>query len=744
MNKTLRLIIQEIDNAKDLNAALNGMAQRIIEITNAEACSVFIVDTTRKNYVLLATAGLPKEFINKLHINLSDGLVGDVGIRGEPINIADTLAHPKFCHYHTATKKPYRAFLGVPIMHKKNLLGVLAIQKQEPHLFDESAQALLLTLSIHAAEIIAFAKATGNTAELAKSKEHAFFQGIPSVNGIGIGKMMVMPAQDTLNLNQELCFNNCADKITLFETALEAVRNEISTLQQNWAQKINSAEYELFSSYITILTSQDLKIAVIKEIQNGTPIQNAIKITFGKWQQLLQTADDAYLRERSEDILDLGRRILKHLQPKKTDQSNLIDYPNETILVGENITAADLIEVPIKKLSGIISFSGSHTSHAAILARSLGIPTVMGLKDCTLQQLENQEAILDGYHGQVYIAPSKKLLQEFSNLATQERKLYAELNELRDLPAKTRDGYYMPLLINAGLPAEIEHALKIGIQGIGLYRTEIPFMTHDYFPTENEQYLVYRDILQQSAPRTVVMRTLDAGGDKQLPYLQIDEPNPSLGWRGIRITLDHPEILLIQIRAMLRANQDFKNLHILLPMISDVSEVKQVLKLIKQAHTELLTENINIGALPKIGVMIEIPSTIYQIKKLAALVDFFSVGSNDLTQYLLAVDRQNDRVADIYDSLHPAVLKALAQIVKSAHKARKTVSICGEIAGDPHAAILLLAMGFDALSMNANQLLKVKYQIRNFTMKSAKKLLSAVLQMDDQTAIRSYLLANIS
>ena len=735
MNRMLRLIIQEITNAKNLSNALNSMTQKVAEIINAEACSVFIVDSKREDYMLLATTGLPKKYIHKLHLDLSDGLVGLVGKRRVPVNIADTLAHPKFCHYDMKTKKPYRAFLGVPIIQKKKLLGVLTVQKNESHNFDENAEALLLTLAIHVAEIIAFAKASSDAIELPKEVGNCIFQGVQVVNGIGIGKAVVVPA----NVNYKVACDDCQDfehEIAAFKKALEKVCQEINALQQNWATKTNNVEYDLLNSYIEILTSKDLTDVVIQEVNKGNSASIAVERAFQKWSLSLQKVDNTYLRERSEDILNLGRRILAHLQ---SSAFNNINYPMQTILVGENITIPDFIEVPIEKLAGIISLHGTHVSHSAILARSLNIPTIMGIKNCVLEQLKDQEIIIDGYHGQIYVSPVKKLLQKFSNLAAQEQKLYTELNELRDLPAKTKDGYFVSLLLNADLPTEIDYAIKVGIQGIGLYRTEIAFMNKDYFPTENEQYLVYRDILQQAAPRKVVMRTLDAGGDKQLPYLEIKETNPSLGWRGIRVTLDHPEILLMQVRAMLRANQDFKNLHILLPMVSDVSEVKQALSLIKQAYDELLMESVIISELPKVGVMIEIPAAIYQIKELARLVDFFSVGSNDLTQYLLAVDRQNERVADIYDTLHPAVLKALAQIVELVHEEHKTVSICGEIAGDPLAAILLMALGFDSLSMNASQLLKVKWSIRSFTMEAAKKILSEVMQMDNQKAIRNYL-----
>jgi phosphotransferase system, enzyme I, PtsP len=294
------------------------------------------------------------------------------------------------------------------------------------------------------------------------------------------------------------------------------------------------------------------------------------------------------------------------------------------------------------------------------------------------------------------------------------------------------------LWVNTGLTADATLSITAGAEGIGLYRTEIPFMSRDRFPTEEEQYVTYRQLLQAFAPRPVVMRTLDIGGDKMLTYFPVTEANPFLGWRGIRITLDHPEIFLVQIRAMLRASHDLNNLRILLPMISNAHEIPEALRLIKQAYAELREEGLAID-MPLIGVMIEVPSAIYLAKTLAQQVDFLSIGSNDLTQYLLAVDRNNARVANLYDALHPAVLHALIHVVDAARTAGKPLSICGEMAGDPAAVLLLLAMGFNALSMNSTALLKIKHVIRHFTLQQTKTLLAEVMLMDNAQQIRQHL-----
>ena len=447
-----------------------------------------------------------------------------------------------------------------------------------------------------------------------------------------------------------------------------------------------------------------------------------------------EALEDDYLRERAMDFRDLGRRVLSHLQDR---QQPIPQYPDRTILVGEEVTPAALAEVPEGHLVGMVSIRGSSNSHVAILARALGIPAVMGVDGLAVTNgsIEGREIIVDGYYGQVYISPSAEIRREFILLAEEERELDTNLADLHGLPAITPDGHMMAMFVNTGLPADAGLSLSVGAEGVGLYRTEVPFMTRDRFPAEEEQRIIYRQLLNAFSPLPVIMRTLDIGGDKSLPYFPIVENNPFLGWRGIRITLDHPELFLVQLRAMLKASEGFDNLRIMLPMVTTITELNDALELVEQAYQEVSEEGLVIKK-PPIGVMIEVPAAVYQVRCFAKRVDFLSVGSNDLTQYLLAVDRNNARVASLYDSLHPAVIRALMQVVDGARLEGKQVSICGEMASDPASVILLLAMGFHALSMSSVALSRVKWVIRNMPVWRARELLEEILQLDEPMRIR--------
>ena len=434
--------------------------------------------------------------------------------------------------------------------------------------------------------------------------------------------------------------------------------------------------------------------------------------------------EDPYLRERASDIRDLGRRILAELQQTNTE---VREFEDSTVLVAEEVTAAMLAEVPAHKLKAIISTLGSNNSHAAILARSMGIPTVMGAVDFPYRRMEGLEVVIDGYMGRIFLNPSQDLRHQYEQAIVEEASFTKELEILRDVPAQTRDSHTIPLLVNTSLPLDVSRSLAQGAEGVGLYRTEVPFMIKERFPSEEEQTDSYRTQLQGFAPLPVTMRTLDIGGDKNLPYFTIKEDNPFLGWRGIRVTLDHPEIFLVQIRAMLKASEGLDNLRIMLPMITHVNEIDESIRWINQAYAELCEEGYQLVR-PPIGVMIEVPAAVYQARHIAERVDFISVGSNDLTQYILAVDRDNPAVADLYHTMHPAVLMALQQVVTAAKAAAIPVSLCGELAGDPAGALLLMGMGYDSLSMNAASLPKVKSVIRNFTLSQSQAMLQQALQ----------------
>ncbi len=493
----------------------------------------------------------------------------------------------------------------------------------------------------------------------------------------------------------------------------------------------------MFEVYQQILDQSGLGEEVITEIKEGHWAQGALRRVIKRHVRQFETLEDPYLRERTTDIRDLGLRVLSHLQEQ---QQPIHEYPEATILIGEEVTAAALAEVPEGKLAGIVSVRGSSNSHVAILARALGVPAVMGVDGLAVANcpFENTEIIVDGYYGQVYISPSPDLRQEFQILADEERELDTNLAELHGLPAITPDGHMMALFVNTGLAADAGMSLSVGAEGVGLYRTEVPFMVRDRFPVEEEQRIIYRQLLNAFAPRPVIMRTLDIGSDKNLPYFPIIEDNPSLGWRGVRVTLDHPDVFLVQVRAMLKASMGLDNLRIMLPMVTTIKELEDSFEMIDKAYNELVEEGLTITK-PPLGVMIEVPSAVYQVRSIAKRVDFLSVGSNDLTQYILAVDRNNARVASLYDSLHPAVLSSLMQVVEGVRAEGKQVSICGEMANDPAAVILLLAMGFNALSMTSVALPRVKWVIRSITMRRAKELLDEVMVMEEPSIIRYHL-----
>ncbi len=739
MLKTLRRIVQEVTAASDMTQALNLAVTHIKDELHANACSIFLINEERGEYILMATHGLNTEMVAKAKLKLGEGLVGLVGEREEPINVGNAPEHPHYKSYRTLDEQDYFGFIGVPIISQGELLGVLVVQRSEAGEFAEEEEAFLVTLVTQIAPEIAKARAKGALVALTKRrrrKSDAYvLKGIPGAPGVAIGQAVVIYPPADLDAVPDRPAEDIEHEINLFETALQAARDEINELQTRAKATLSVAENALFDAYLRLLDSRSLMNEVEDEIKNNQWAQGAVKRVIKKHILQFESLDDPYLKERAADFRDLGRRILSNLQTSKRQTP---DYPKQTILVSEEVTATALMEVPIEQLVGVMSGTGSANSHVAILARALGLPTVMGVTGTPLSQLSGKDFIVDGYNGEVYVSPSASVKREFKELAAEEQQLDQELDALHDLPAETKDGHVVSLLVNTGLAVDGGLSLSAGAEGVGLYRTEMPFMIRDRFPSEEEQRIMYRQLLNTFSPRPVVMRTLDIGGDKALTYFPVQEENPFLGWRGVRITLDHPEIFLQQIRAMLHASEELNNLALMLPMVTSVSEVEASLRLIKQAHLELIDEGIKVK-MPKLGLMIEVPAAVYQAFEFAKRVDFISVGTNDLIQYILAVDRNNPRVANIYNGFHPAVLRALNDIVKAGRKANRSVSICGEMAGDPVAAVLLLGMGYDALSMSARSLPRIKWVIRQFSLEKAKQLVKEVLKMDDPVEVRCHM-----
>lgn len=722
----LRSIVQEVNAARDMKTVLEVMVARIKASLATDVCSVYLRDDQGR-YQLMATDGLEQASVGKVRLALGDGLVGWVAAREEAINLDDAEAHPNFQYFPETGEERYKSFLGVPIVHQRMVLGVLVVQQVERRRFDEGDEAFLVTLSAQLAAVIAHAEATGALARIGRRAVEAKFVGVAGAPGVAMGTAVVITPVADLHSVPFRVVKDVAAELVFFKRCLAATRDEIKGLGAQLQARLSREEQAVFDAYISMLDDSTLAGEVIQRISQGICAPYAWSEVILEHELKFSSMDDPYLSERAADVRDLGRRVLLHLQESSRE---VRIYPEHSILVGEELTAAMLGEVPKGHLVGLVARKGSHNSHVSILARAMGIPTVVGAQELPYKQMDGRELVVDGYNGIVYSDPGPELRKRYQAIYEEEQELVRGLEALKDLPCESLDHHRVALWVNTGLMVDVIRSLERGAEGVGLYRTEVPFLLKERFPSEEEQRLIYREQLEAFSPHPVTMRTLDIGGDKSLPYFPIAEDNPFLGWRGIRVTLDHPEIFLSQIRAMLKASEGLRNLRIMLPMIISTAEVEAAKALIHRAFHELVEEGFQL-VLPPIGAMIEVPAAVYQVRELAAHVDFLSVGSNDLTQYLLAVDRNNSQVADLYSSFHPAVLRALRHIVVEAHALDTTVSICGELAGDPGGAVLLAAMGYDVLSMNPTNLPKVKSVIRSITMVQAEDLLDRVLSMSN-------------
>jgi len=736
MLDTLHRIVKEVNAAPDLGKALSMIVTLVKQAVSCDVCSVYLTDPDARAHVLAATDGLRQEAVGKVALPLGRGLVGLVAERAEPLNLSDAPSHPRYLRITETGETHYRGFLGVPIIQNRKVLGVLVVRQEAQREFTDDEVTFVFTLAAQLAGAITHAQASGELDTLTTTTRSArYLEGRPGSTGVSIGHGVVAYRMADLEAIPDRATDDVVAECASFRAAVGAVEDDLRKLKARLSDEIPAEDNALFDALLLMLGSDTLVTHTVELIEQGQWAPGALRQSIHAHAQVFESMEDVYLRERASDIRDLGRRILMHLQ---SDSPSHIDYPLDTILVGEEVSAVQLAEVPPARLVGVVSATGSSSSHVAILARAMGIPAVMGVTDLPVGRMENRELIIDGYRGRVYIAPSPSVRSEYERLAEEERELTAEAESLRGLPAESTDGVAFPLYLNTGLINDANSANNDDFAGIGLYRTELPFMVRDRFPAESVQVMNYRRVLDAFDPRPVILRTLDIGGDKPLPYFPVVEQNPFLGWRGVRISLSHPEIFLTQVRAMLRAAVDLGNLQIMLPMITGVAEVDELKMLIKRAHDELLEEGYAVS-MPRIGVMVEVPSAVYMIEELARRVDFVSVGTNDLTQYLLAVDRNNSRVADLYDDLHPAVLRALEQVVRGTRVFNRPVGVCGELAGNPLATVLLMGLGVDSLSMSAGSMMKVKWVVRSFSVSRARQLVHAALRMEDAQQVRRFM-----
>ncbi|MGL5030952.1 MAG: phosphoenolpyruvate--protein phosphotransferase [Aeromonas sp.] len=729
----LRRIVESMTDADSLEQALQALVSQTRHAMAVDCCSVYVCEPEMRRYRLAATDGLAASAVGNVTLPFEQGIVGLVGQREELINLADAPAHPNFKFLPDVAEEAFRSFLGAPIMHQRQVVGVLVVQQKQCRGFDEGEESFMVTLAAQLAARIAQAQAKG---WLQKTDWTKPVRGIAGASGIAIAKAWVWQPRKALSAIKPRKDVDHTGQLAWLDLAVEAVRHDLESLALRFRESYSQDSVAIFDIYLHLLNDP----GYIKPIRNKVSKEHwtavsAVKLISDRLIEQFKGMKDPYLQERSTDVKDIAQRLISRLVQNEPEY---IAIGEPVVLVADEVTATILAEVPRQYLIGVVSLKGGINSHAVILARAMGVAAIMGV-DLPLGDIGGRMLVVDGYSGDLFIEPNSLILTEYHQLQSEDRELDALVRSVDDLPCETADGTPVSLLLNAGLSSDTELSLNRLADGVGLYRTEIPFMLQESFPSEWEQTARYRSMLETYRDRPVCMRTLDIGGDKPLPYFPIVEENPCLGWRGIRITLDHPELFLVQLKAMLRASEGLDNLAILLPMISSISEIKASRRLLDQAWSEVSQEAASRNGViryPSLGVMIEVPSALFILPEMAPLIDFWSVGSNDLTQYLLAVDRNNARVANIYDAFHPAVIRALQQLVDASFRYQKPVSVCGELAGDPVGVLLLLAMGYRRFSMNTHNIARIKYVLRHATLTDLSELLAKGLAHDNPHVLR--------
>jgi phosphoenolpyruvate-protein phosphotransferase len=743
--KTLRLIFQEAADLQQPAQLLELIVSRVQTAMGADVCSVYLLNEETAELVLMATRGLDPASVGKVRLPMGEGLVGLIARQQCLLNLADADLHPSYRFFPETGEECFPSFLGAPIISFRHLLGIIVVQRAERGQFSDEQEAFLITVAAQLSGTIrdilqktSLSRASSAGAESLQT--NLKYKGVKGSTGMAMGTLHWVSHTHALSeAKEDHCTDIEAEKHK-FRNALDLARQELKAGGERMQSSVPKDVQALFGVYRLIMDDRELASEIEGHIQLGWNAATALRKTMESHARIFENMDDAYLRAKAEDIRHIGERVYACLMGN--EKRSPLPPRGNIILIGRNVSIADVAQFPPGRLAGLVCTGGSSLSHLAILANALGIPAVMGIGDIKASLVHGHEAVIDGYRAQVIFNPVPNLRKEYRKLALQEKKLVSGLTDLRDLPAMTPDGFRVRLLANTGLLADITPGLLNGAEGVGLYRSEIPFMVHESFPSEEEQVAIYRRVLEAYAPRMVSMRTLDIGGDKPLPYFTITEDNPFLGWRGIRFSLDNTSIFLSQIRAMLKASIGLENLKILLPMVSQVEEVKAFRGLLNQALDQLKASGLAVRT-PEVGAMIEVPSMIHVIDQLARYVQLISIGSNDYTQYLMAVDRNNPKVSELYDWLNPAVLRSLNSMIRTARKHQLEVSLCGEMASDPAAVMLLVGMGLDILSLSAYNLPKTKWVIRTVPKSECDRLLTKALKTESPKETRLILEATL-
>ena len=551
--------------------------------------------------------------------------------------------------------------------------------------------------------------------------------GIPASPGIVFGKALVLKEEKIVLDTQKISEDQVEAEVARFYAGREAAVEQLNSIHQRALKSLGEEKAAIFEGHLMILEDEELEEEIIDYLRsNKVNASVAASKIIDQQVEMLSEIDDEYLKERAGDIRDIGNRLIKNILGMHI--VDLGDITEESILVAYDLTPSETAQLNLEKVLGFITDIGGRTSHTSIMARSLELPAIVGTNDVTARVNTGDYLILDAVNNRVYVNPTQAEIDELKTLEAKLAEEKAELAKLKDFPAVTLDGHKVDVVANIGTIRDCEGAHRNGAEGVGLYRTEFLFMDRDQLPSEEEQFIAYKEVVEAMEGRLVVLRTMDIGGDKELPYLNLPkEMNPFLGWRAVRIALDRREILHAQLRAVLRASA-FGKLAVMFPMIISVEEIRELKSVLETLKAELRVEGKAFDENIQVGVMVETPSAAVNAKFLAKEVDFFSIGTNDLTQYTLAVDRGNELISHLYNPMSPSVLGLIKQVIDASHAEGKWTGMCGELAGDERATLLLLGMGLDEFSMSAISVPRIKKLIRHVNYQEVKALADEALQ----------------
>ena len=551
--------------------------------------------------------------------------------------------------------------------------------------------------------------------------------GIPASPGIVFGKALVLKEEKIVLDTQKIKESQIDAEIARFYEGRSAAVEQLNSIKDRAYASLGEEKAAIFEGHLMILEDEELEEEILDYLRsNKVNAAVAANVIIDQQVAMLSEIDDEYLKERAGDIRDIGNRLIKNILGMHI--VDLGEINEEAILVAYDLTPSETAQLNLDKVLGFVTDIGGRTSHTSIMARSLELPAIVGTNNVTELVNTGDFLIRDALNNAVYVNPSQDEIQRLKTLQAKLAEEKAELAKLKDLPALTLDGHRVDVVANIGTIRDVEGAERNGAEGVGLYRTEFLFMDRDQLPTEEEQFIAYKEVVEAMNGNLVILRTMDIGGDKELPYLNLPkEMNPFLGWRAIRIALDRREILNAQLRAVLRASA-YGRLAVMFPMIISVEEIRELKSVIEELKVELRNEGKDFDENIQIGVMVETPSAAVNAKFLAKEVDFFSIGTNDLTQYTLAVDRGNELISHLYNPMSPSVLSLIKQVIDASHAEGKWTGMCGELAGDENATILLLGMGLDEFSMSAISVPRIKKLIRNVNYQDAKLLAEKALQ----------------